>query len=896
MSVTAPQTPLAELSSLRDLSVDELFEQHLVRLIQTLFVDYKAQVQQAKEGLHKLVGEKYRDLIRIAEDVNQMSLESSQIDIRLTDLSYRHSNHVQFGSCPTSNFDAKFRASNAKHARESLQTTILNNIINNKLIGFDLKLKTNAVPSTAALVHLAKLYHTVSTAFETTLCWHPHIALNFEKLRFNFVTFLEEKMACYSSNAPIGDIALNNLLLHSSLKRTQQYSLDFVEVSFDEDDFEEPVEWDHLGMPSLDIGFVPQSLRITNLFVAYIIVTCTNRALNSTKKLAERFIFLRHAYFSKQLNTLMESKHDHKDINFLAIFSFIENTSLLLGKYLIGTGFNDIKAKLLALRTWDPADILGFHNWIDMQLVSLPIEEYSSLADDFLGATGSLLVQFARFIADILSQIVKGPAERDAEPLDNLTLLYVLVASLRKVEVLCHQIDLKSSTVAVLSETQLLSTFLKEILKSVGDLIKKHQQSLIDQVLPLVDPSLATTCNQGPFTLDFVSAIDIDVTTYITSVIEVASVSEVLQSHGNAETVQGRLKLWFSKQRYLLGLILEHSEVREMLQLVYTRSYADCEKFRQWGDFTLDSVLAQFGDLSLTLTLSLLEKLSKFQKAFKKRFSLKNYASCMDDVYFPLNINLILRKNLSALALLSSEVQKGIDVEVVALFKKLFDSLMHTSADSLQVLSDPSIMDPSQDDQTIPAGPHLFVYSMMNHLATKMFESSVLSETELYTLFLDDTFRAQFVAVKSKWILSQLVTKIELDKFKYEQQNSFRAELDTGDVQGKQCDLSGNGAGELDSAKKDPTSEPNFSTTRENSAGLLASHARQLFANVVFLVQFTLDGALLSKEAALKEFTEKIRAASVKDALEDSAIESILRAVSSFYQSGKETYIPLLLT
>lgn len=877
--------------SIQDMTVDELFQTHLVRLIQRIYSEYTSQVSKAKRDLHTLVGEKYRDLIRIAEDVDKMCGESLSVDARLSDLSYRRSTHVQFGSSAASRFASKSRSIQAEQARNLLQTTILNNIINNKIIGFDLKLKTNSVPSTAALVHFAKLYHTVSSVFQQTFDSHPHILANYTRLRANFIAFLEKRLASSSFDSDDGDLASAKLLLRPSASWVELDALDLFDESFDEEDYEESSDWDSLGQQSS--GYAVQSLPIVNILVAYIIVTSNDKQLNSTSKLAEHLIDLRFQYFVQQLDEFATGDRSQlENVNFFLIFSYIEKTCRMIQNHLIGDNFRNINSRLNGLKTWSPVDLIGFHNWLDTKVVQFPLENYSALDEDYFGLSKSSLAGFGSHLQTFMTRILVSLTSKDSnEPTSKLKLLYNSIASLRKVELLSSQNDTAAVSVLYFSHIHLASTFMKEILASVEQYVKEKQSELTTDISTLLAIPPAASRNSEPFTLDFVNSIDIDISNYIQTVIEIASLNDSLNSHSTSVSTLCKLKRWFYSQRSLLELFSAKSDIREKIQSVFTKSFRDGPTFDGWGDFSQAQVEQSFETLSANLKKSVVDCLLSFKQSLSESLLSIPDHNPVDSVQFLLSVILILRKNISVLNLPDSGVLLDFEEDACSLYDKIFEALLPEEESGNQfftALSKPMYVSQTSEGATLPSGPHMYVYSFMSELASRMFKSSLFSEGELYTLYSDDEVRSIFVNTKNKWIMRRLLGNLSLDQLKLvpgQEDSTLEESKEPGEV-----------TDDLTLGVQKLTDEVSSTAEDGDTAGVLQSFpARQLLANVAFVLQFTLGDEKLTANEHFVTFSEKLMQISEGGSLDEASIENILRSVSNFYQSGRETYMPLLL-
>lgn len=184
-------------------SVDDIFRQMSIPQIHKLSREYKLKIEKTKSDLHSLVGSKYRDLIKIAEDIDSMYLISSDVDLKLTDLSYQKSNFIPFSN---SNSHAKFntivRANHAREARRSSRILILRDAVNNILEKFDLKLSINENGSplvhTSNLIYYAKVYYTIESLFADLLERYSNLKQKFLRLKENFINYLENELSSYN--------------------------------------------------------------------------------------------------------------------------------------------------------------------------------------------------------------------------------------------------------------------------------------------------------------------------------------------------------------------------------------------------------------------------------------------------------------------------------------------------------------------------------------------------------------------------------------------------------------------------------------------------------------------------------------------------------------------------
>lgn len=782
LSISASKTPLA------DFSVDEIFVQYSVPQIQKLQQEYKANFVQAKDDLHHLVGEKYRDLIRIAEDIDDLSGLSRQIDSQLTDLSYKLSSSVEFGKNPFKRFDSTIRHQRARLSRHASHKTILNNVINNKLIGYDLKLQTDSLRKTSTLVSVAKLYYTVGTIFSETLKDNPHVSANLHHLKGNFTRYLEEKISSYSSASSEivpGGLNITNFFVDDhklSLSDDENFELFTGAFEDEEQDFSDEEETD-----LADKAYRGSSNPIANYLMAYIIVKHDDPELNDLQKITLKFADLRFQYLKKFVSQALESgKQRDASVNFTLVFQFIETTCSHIHKYFLSDDqiSNDLKNHLKYISTWNASELIGFHNWFEEETVIFDNASYKILDADAAKTVQAQLLKFGEFIYELASKLVNeqfvGSYSQKASKV--LSILHHFVFGLRKCEVLFLSYTSECHTVRLISTQNVVSKFLADVTKVIYTFFSEHREqlvisdlSIISQILKDLKTNATESFAFNHFDPEFINLIDVDVDQYFESVLEIsASNNRVTEREENKNSCQ-ELKHWF----YVLEDLLDATEISDANVLgrtlrIFKRDFKEVDGLtKKWGDFDPENFLAQFEilhkDQVESTRIDLESFIVRISSELKSHFS----ESDVNKLHFFLNLFIILKDNINAIERKSTDSSLGLDIseQVQKIFELIFEVLPSRQpegrTESMEsLLRKFAVIQSDIESATVPTKPHLAVHSTIYELSRSLLDSLRFRQHEISGLFTDAGVRDIFITTKNQWIKDQIIDNIIIAEIK----------------------------------------------------------------------------------------------------------------------------------
>lgn len=904
-------------------SADEIFIHLSVPQVQKLNTEYKQKVVQAKQDLHNLVGEKYRDLIRIAEDINSMHLETGEVDSRLSDLSYGRSKFVNFHDAnPCAKFESTLRGKNAELARNDSKLTILKYLINMTLLSFDLKLisgKSNApFKHTSRYIHLAKVYCTIEDVFEDTFEAHPYVREKFQRFKTNFSSFLEKELASY--NASTNSLYSNesdiykhyNMLQFSDLlipgKSTTFLEDGTIDIygedetedinSLDEDEFDD-TEWDTLE------HYQTNSSPLVNFLISYIILHHHDPQLQTMNKVLEKFVVLRQSYLERLTSELLLIPTPQIiKIKLLKLFNFIENTCQYVSQYFEepSVSHNDLLKHLMNYTTtWKTQDVIGFHNWFTKDETHVDQEAFIIAQSS---ATKSLnfeaLTKFAKtaflFTESVISKINEsGDAFQQVSKL--LALLHNVVINLKKVEVYSASNHNKSILIEIVCKSELLSNFLEQIINSVTSVHDIHSKSInekddagsvlfaITSALERIAPSKNLDAAPSLFSTKLVSMMDTDLDNYIEMMTE-ASVSRSLTtaSSSSTEYVCSKINEWFDIYFELTALLatsaVSNTNNNRTNQILPHLLHFLRRKFEflgdessNWGDFSVEMLERRFSTLNSHLTAALWKVVSALLDHLSVQ--VKHYREVNDvhNVYFLLGVLITLKDRTISAGKDEIKITESIDSMVRELYSYIFSNISNaTFEDELSFVDMFTQINQSvirKEFSALDDGfilPSLKLASLVYRLSNRLLSPDKAESKTNYTkaqLFLSMSVRELFIEIKNQWIWDELIEGI-----------IWKGVLSCGDKQ-----------------NRDVKSDEEGVITKIH----LHQAAQIILANIIYLVCFTRIGPLSITDEEVQK--EVLRINSVSD-IEISEAETnlILKKVNEYYRSNKGVYLPILIS
>lgn len=606
----------SKIPDLLDLSVDEIFEKYLVPQVQRLHGSYKTSVSAARVELHKLVGSKYRDLLRIAEDIDGMSSMSVTINQDLTTMAYRKSAATAFGKSNRLKFATFMRAGLATKSRKESEKTILNNVINNQLIGHDLQIRTGEVQSSAELVDLAVVYHTVATALKSSMQDKGNSA--FARLRSNFINYLESKIASFgTSGSGLGP--------------------------GDDDALSEPFDLDE---ENDSIRYKMASLFV-NYLSAYILLS---PEITSMEQICKRYLSLRFNYLSTHLDLLSPA--------YLRVFKYIEQTFYHVHKlFVAGPTYVSDLSNALSIRPWRASDRIGFHHWFEDDRVSFDLKgftalESSSVSDQLQEFSKLVLFEFNALPAFGLSQQIQT----------QLLALHDFTVGLKRIETLALNNHDRCFTSELICRSGVADGYLQSIIASARKVFVEHITALLGRFSSL-DLAEHTEPKLDLFSPEFISLVDTDLDGYLSNVALVSGIDDT--SSDSKSSAVKELGHWFHELKDLNAELVPHHDNLLQTTIAALRQQSKGTEIGEltWGSFTDKAVADAFEKVREEFS----ESSTQFCKRLVESLSGKSDA---ESGLVSLHLFLLARENTA-----EESIHQRIDSEIRKIYETFFDAL-----------------------------------------------------------------------------------------------------------------------------------------------------------------------------------------------------------------------------
>lgn len=907
-------------SSTQYASADEIFIHLSVPQVQKLNNEYKQNVTQAKQDLHNLVGKKYRDLIRIAEDINSMHLETGEVDSRLSDLSYGRSKFVNFHDAnPYSKFESTLRRKKAEIARSESKLTILKYLINMTLLSFDMRLisakSTPPFKHTSRYIHLAKVYYTIEEVFQDTFEAHPAAREKFDQFKTNFSMFLENELASYSANnnsiysndADIYKPA--NTLQYSDLLLTAKGSTFLEDGNVDiygeeetddlnlmEDDDSDDREWEFLE------SYKTNSSPLVNFLISYILLHHHDPQLSTLNEVLDKFLGLRQSYLERLTSELLQRPTSQIiNIKLLKLFNFIENTCQYVVQYFEdpNTSTNELLTHLMHYTTaWKTQDIIGFHNWFNKSKIHIDQAAFTiaqspvakSINMDSLSKFAMIVFQFTDSV--ILKLGESGDAYQQVSKV--LALLHNVIITLKKVDVYSSFNHHESVFMKIILEAQLLSKLLNNIIKSVTEVHDIHSKSIneleeqgsvlfaITSTLNAENASNFSSSTPSLFSPELVSMMDSEIDGYIQMMTE-ASMSRSLTAATSspAEIVYTKVNEWFDIYFELNALlntsaapkpnatkgdqILPH--LVNFLQRKF--EYSDDDKTSDWGDFSLKLLEERFGTLHSQLTEALWYNVNVLLKHLSAQVTHFTEADNVHNVYFLLGVLITLKDRTVSGSKANTSITESIDVMVKHIYRYILDNISRQNLDgSLSFVQSLTQINQNVISKEFLAAdeefivPSLKLTSLVYRFSTKLLSPDTACSKTNYTkaqIFLSSSVKDLFLETKNQWIRDQLIEGILWKGISH-------------------------------SGVEDETQQ-NEEAASSNKP--LHQALQTVLVNILYLSCFTTNGPLSEADPGIENYLLKINSISNKQ-VSQTEVKLILKKVNEYYRSNKGVYLPIL--
>ncbi|KAK6200085.1 uncharacterized protein RJT21DRAFT_127047 [Scheffersomyces amazonensis] len=911
-----------------DQTVDEIFKKNTIPEVQRLNRQYKQKIETSKHDLHTLVGSKYRDLIKIAEDIDDMYNVSYGSDGRISDLSYKPSKFLKLSNTNSySKFDTLIRSKKASEARNKNKIRILRSLIYNRLEKLDLKIATNKSLSplihSSNLIYYAKLYYSIETLFSDILKENIYIQSKFQALKSNFIKFVEFELSHYnvleqSVYGGVNDkVTPQSRLVFTDLINTQPILLDddlriyeeFIQDdNYDDGEEEDKFEDEEVVFSKLE-SFNKNSIPIVNFLLAYTIINRTNPDLDTLSKILEKFYELRYNYLESLLKPLV--KYGPTKVNFLKIFRYIENSCIYTDKYLKDINsifFINLKSYT---KSWDATQLIGFKDWIEngeiyfnqsVYLIEIPKSVSLTLAESnqqwitlltqfLIDSTNNSrfneyekldnsLIMFHNFITDLSKLFDYASYNYSNSKLIDL----IILSNKDNIAVKCLDIILnKSESVYSTLFAELFSESQNSISNTIETNLSNHTFN-------------STKRNLQLFSKDLTQLIDKRLEKYI------EIMTDMSLSTSNDEVCES-IQNWFGNFVKLNNLIDYKKEIDSnkltalnSLSSIYkliSRPSSTNKKEIKWGNFSSNLFDIELEKLHEKILADFWNNINHFIERVNLLIKESQHNNIISN-YYVLGILLVVKDNITNINHLKEKSQPTLD-NIDSITKSLFESIISNIPDeNFTNKFDTNItviLKNSGPTTELPLRPSMGLSALMYHIS-KNFLSAGLDSDELHfgKLFSNPLINGIFIDIKNQWIEDKLITKL------YSCLNEVKSVVEVPN--GK----NGNENKEEEQQEEEEKKEVVDQTDEEHedqpqSTPHHHKEALSLFADIAFLLQFTQTEPIKEiSHSQLKSALDHINEYYGENSIDDTTANIITNGVAEYYRSSKAMYLPLSIT
>ncbi|KAM9896026.1 hypothetical protein OXX79_007714 [Metschnikowia pulcherrima] len=887
-----------------DLSVDEIFTRHSVHSVKGLQEKYHANVRMAKADLHSLVGKKYRDLIQIAEDIDQMNSMSKTIDHKLADLSYHTPSHVPFGTSKNSHFDSKSRHAKAKAARVASQFTILHDVVNNQVLPFDLKLQESGHIHSRHLVHMAKVFYTLESIFGSDQKTAQYTRGLLAQYKQRFISYLENSIASLFPRSSPSKALSASVIIRSHSRELESDIIDYLDEPL-EIDQEMVSEDEEMGeTPHSQRHFAGSSSPMSNYIVAYIFLGRQVSNFDSLYQVAEKIIDLRFEY----LRGLLEDSLDTdmripSKLNMSFIIAYAESTFFCIKKYFLAAGTSDILENLTRASTWRASELIGFHDWFDSDIIEFGTSAFRHLEPDFLSSPKHQDPAFAEYISRVFTRILNNETAIDPpqQAREALGLLHNFVAACRKAEVNASLSGSKCLTVEVFASCNLVQKVLELVASHIEKLLMSQETCLVGDISARITTDLTKISSVkapgvNPFEPETIDLIDEKFEGYFDRLMSLSLMTPEVESNVALGSGQ-RLKQWFDIQEALLSTI-SGSEPGPLSQIIHVlkKTYANSNPFKSWGSFGVESCTSIFRNIVRERKQSMKSIIGNLLKAIESSVKSYDFRTDTAQLHFILSLVHLLRVNSSLYS--DQTFDSNLSGVFLETLRKLFD-VLEVRLTSLRSNSSIFSLVLNYEDVMIPLRPNLVVTSLMDQASTLFLSSTFYNSGELFEILQCKQNRSLFIQTKNTWISQSLIWNDLLEGSVPELPVESEDSLDSAKCLMDRTEEHADGNEELEVSLNMAEIPENLDTSMDEAADheekqkakISREEARQLLSNVTFLHCFLSDQISTTQDHEVQAYTKRISKLSDCE-IESSTIESILRGVNETYKTSKHMYLP----
>ncbi|KAI5960123.1 uncharacterized protein KGF55_004846 [Candida pseudojiufengensis] len=850
--MTEVSTPTNEFPNTE--SVDELFTKLSIPELQQKSTKYKSIINNTKNELHDLVSNKYRDLIKIAEDISVVQQQTSQIDGNLQELSYKPSAFVSPYNDKSQKFNNYLINNQALKIQQNTRSIVVKNILQKRLNKLNSKISHHG-PSpllhTSHFISFVQELYTINTVFQDVLEKDKSVLLQLQSVKNNLLEYFKFEMKVYK----VSESILSSSDKFRSSQRLSEEDLIKSDSNQDDDIFEDEEndsdedenknsKFDMISSSKLNSADQNTS-PLCNYLVCY---TILENEIGNSSKIREDFLKFRIAYISHLITTLKPKNN----INFYTLFKYLENTCRYVKSYFEENGdyfrlINNIN------KPWSVTSMVGFKDWLEDTILEFEVKETETTESN------SLQQNIISFLRD--SSLVSWTSNEKIisfeEVLKFVNNFYEYFISLKKLEENMEFSGVNSNLIEIISNTNLLGELTETLISTIRIFCQQHISTLNDvngiygSLKQLLSNPISSKTNKFGFDLEFVNLMDYNVDDYISNVSNQTSLNF-------STKVTQDLHDWihhFNKIRQLTNLEQEVSysiTSQEPQSTDLPRLYQTLKNDEViWGEFSSNTLKSGFEELYKEIITLFEKEVLQLCDSIEK---LSNDQDKVDKLFFLLGLIHDLDTGIDSNTIDYSKITKRMNGVITKIYEKIikliFDSEINEAIDQnvQEILK--------LEGNEIPTTPSLRFASTLYELAQNLLTRSSTIEARNINTFIKDPTSNLFIEIKNNWIKSLA------EKY-------FETVID-----------------KIEEARSSVTEE-----TESQGYKITKTQGLKILANQIFILQFNHTSIeklnFKTQISKLAEFCES--------AIDENSLKVTISEVSSYFKSKKNIYLPLSL-
>lgn len=856
---------MAEVDQSYDLnkSVDEIFSEYSINQIKSLSNEYQVKTDSAKSDLHNLVGLKYRDLIRIAESIQDMYELGNDVDQSLSNLCYKSSNFINFSANPLSKYNSSIRKNQLIDTQTRSKKTILTNLITNTLIKIDLKLALTI--HTLEFVKYSKIYYTIEDKFHDILQENSHLNSTYINLKNKFNLHLTTNLSNYNilSLQPNDLIRINQgFTIRDLSKNPHEFDI------FDDDEF---VENDD------DSSYYSSTYPIINYLLSYMVLN--NFSVSTT---IEKFIQLRYDY----LQAVLLEVDSNKTVNFLPLLKYLQNTREYIT--LLIDSQSEFYQNLLTIKPWKSSVIIGYRYWLHDDLVKFDTDKLLLPQTNIDSKLSGIISYTYEFIYNLM----QSSQSQFASISYPITLFSRFITDLKTLEEYLESNDKQFLILENLNNSNLLTGFCHKTF----EIVNANFQTFFKNKFNLGTQSLESLSHKQTIQLfsdELFDIMDSNMDQYISSIAQYTQSSDT----------SGFIREWFNYYTEF-SKCLPKSNLDNSIKKLSNQQIS-------WGTFSGDLISQSFEKLDKESDVFFWKNIDEFVKLIQLKLSEKLE---LKSVYNYLDV-LISTKSGSEKVTTVESLSVILNECIEKCFSLIFEAIpIEVEQGYFDRLSNVTT-------EEFPTSPSFMITSTLLELSRRYLSANNESRDFQYgKLFIDVNSKSTFEGLKNEMIekfVNQFINSSQAyltqglnsnedngkdDHEMTEETESGRTNKEkTGTVieddkiedktdvviEGDKIEDKVDVQGEVKTGSK---GEAN--TTSPPDANQIA-FARSIFVDAVFVLQF-MSGTINSRHPQIVQLLEKIN--NQQTLIDKTATNIILKTIGDFFNSSRGIYLPLLLS